>query len=68
MIVGEKDTHCSPDHARRIQSEIGGAVKSLDLIPGFTHGSFEGHTDKSYVDVVLKALAANDHAAEAYLQ
>lgn len=49
LIVGENDTHCSLDHAKRIQSEIGSAVKSLDVIPGFTHGSFAGHTDKDYV-------------------
>lgn len=63
LIVGERDTHCSPDHARRIQSEIGSAVKSLDLVPGFGHGTFESATGKDYVQIVLNALAADDSAA-----
>ena len=49
LIVGEKDTHCSLEHAKRIESEIGSAVRSLDVMPGFTHGSFGSATGKDYV-------------------
>jgi len=67
LIVGEADTHCSLDHAHRIRREIGSGVKSLDIIPGFTHGSFEHATGKDYVNLVLNALAAEDHSASGYL-
>ncbi len=60
LIVGEVDTHCSLDHAKRIQAEIGSAVKSLDVMPGFSHGSFNGATGKDYVNTVIAALQADD--------
>ena len=40
LLVGENDQHCDLNHAKRIQSEIGTAVKNLNVIPGFSHGSF----------------------------
>ena len=67
LIVGEADTHCSLDHARRIRREIGSGVKSLDIIPGETHGSFESATGQDYDHLLLKALAAEDHSASGYL-
>ena len=66
LIVAEGDTHCSPYHARRIQREIGSGVKSFDIVKGFTHGTFGKATGKDYVDVVLKALAAEYNSASGY--
>ena len=60
LIVGQNDTHCSPANAQRIASEIGSAVRTIDIIPGFTHGSFEVETDPDYVQKVLNALADDD--------
>ena len=60
LIVGEKDMHCSLEHAQRIQSEIGSAVRSLDVMPGYEHGTFGSGTDAEYVNLVLDALAANE--------
>ena len=62
LIVGTKDTHCSLDHAKRIQSEIGDAVKSLSPVEGFSHGSFESATGQDYVDLVEAQLAADDNS------
>ena len=63
LIVGENDTHCSLEHAKRIQSEIGPAVRSLDVMPGFSHGTFASATSSEYVQLVLDALAAEDSQA-----
>ena len=67
LIVGENDTHCSLEHAKRIQSEIGPAVRSLAVMPGFEHNTFGSATGKDYVQLVLDALAAEDSQV-AYLQ
>lgn len=62
LIVGTEDTHCSLEHAERIQSEIGPAVRSLDTVAGFSHGSFGSATGKDYVDLVLRVLATDDNS------
>ena len=60
FIVGGADTHCSLDHARRIQAEIGPMAKSISIIDGATHGYFEGATGADYVNTVLEQLAADE--------
>lgn len=60
LIAGAEDTHCSYEHAQRIQSEIGPAVRSLDSMPGFEHGTFGSATSEDYVNMVLKSLEADD--------
>lgn len=69
LVVGADDTHCSLEHAQRIQKEIGSAVRSLDTMEGFSHGTFGSATEKEYVDLILKLLAEDesqaDHANEA---
>ena len=60
LISGTKDTHCSLDNAKRIQSEIGAAVKSVSPVEGFSHGSFESATGQDYVDLVEAQLAADE--------
>ena len=60
LLVGKDDTHCSLAHAKRIQSEIGPAVRSLNAIAGFSHGTFGHATGQKYVDLVLSVLAADD--------
>ena len=60
LLVGSDDTHCSLDHAYRIASEIGDAVKSVDVVDGFSHGSFGSATNIEYVNMVLAALEADD--------
>lgn len=60
LIVGEDDTHCSLEHAWRIASEIGPAVRSLDPVAGFSHGTFGNATGEDYVNLVLKRLQDAD--------
>ena len=64
LVVGSDDTHCSLEHAQRIQSEIGPAVRSLDTMDGFSHGTFGGATGQEYVDLILKLLAEDESAGE----
>jgi len=53
ILVGEKDTTCSVNHAKKIANEIGPAVRSLDIIPGKKHGVESMNSDKNFLELVL---------------
>ena len=53
ILVGEKDTICSVNHAKKIANEIGPAVRSFDIIPGVRHNIVAMNSDKYIIDLVL---------------